>query len=412
VTNPVSGDRPVTARAKTPEPGSTPDVSADFSLTLGGPLYQLFLRLRIARPPLQLLRRRTIGVAVIAWLPLLLLSMLEGRAFGGVTLPFIHDIEAHVRYLVSLPLLIMAELIVHLRMRPLVAQFVERGLVAGEARGRFDAIVASVMRLRNSVVLEVLMLALVYSVGHYYWRQQHALPNATWLGSPTGSGLTLTWAGFWAGWVSTPLFQFLLLRWYFRLFLWWRFLWQVSRLSLRLFPTHPDRAGGLGFLADSALALAPLLLAQSALLSGVIAQRILFQGASLLDFKQEIIGAAVVLMLLVLSPLLFFVGQLNRVRRRGIQEYGVLASRYVADFDRKWLRGGAPGDEPLVGTADLQSLADLAGSLEVIETMRPVPFGKEIFVQIAAVVVLPLLPLLLTMFRVDELLGKLVGILL
>jgi hypothetical protein len=90
----------------------------------------------------------------------------------------------------------------------------------------------------------------------------------------------------------------------------------------------------------------------------------------------------------------------------------VLASRYVADFDRKWLRGGAPGDEPLVGTADLQSLADLAGSLEVIQTMRPVPFGKEVFVQIAAAVVLPLLPLLLTMFRVDELLGKLAGILL
>lgn len=88
----------------------------------------------MARPPLDLVRRRVIGVAVIAGLPLLLLSVVEGRAFGGVELPFIRDIEAHVRYLVSLPLLILAELIVHLRMRPLLAPFVERGLVVGETR--------------------------------------------------------------------------------------------------------------------------------------------------------------------------------------------------------------------------------------------------------------------------------------
>jgi hypothetical protein len=412
VTEPASDDRPQSGPAKIPAPGSTPGVPPDFSLMLGGPLYQLSLRIRMARPPLLLLQRRVVGVAVIAWLPLLLLSVLEGRAFEGVAMPFIRDIEAHVRCLMSLPLLIVAELIVHQRMRPLVAQFLERGLVVGETRTRFDAIVASVMRLRNSVVLEVILLVLVYTVGLYYWREQHNLPDATWLGSPTGAGFTLTWAGSWAGWVSTPLFQFLLLRWYFRLFLWWRLLWQVSWLPLRLFPTHPDRAGGLGFLADSPLAFAPLLLAQSVLLSGVIAERILLQGASLPDFKAEIIGTAVILLLLVLCPLFFFAGQLNRVRRRGIQEYGALASRYVADFDRKWLRGGASADEPLVGTADLQSLADLGGSLEVIQTMRPVPFGKEVFIQIAAAVALPLLPLLLTMFRLDELLGKLAGIIL
>jgi hypothetical protein len=226
-------------------------------------------------------------------------------------LPFIRDTEAHVRYLVSLPLPILAELIVHLRMRPLLAQFVERGLVAGETRPRFDAILASAMRLRNSVVIEVIFLALVYTVGHSYWRAQHTVEQETWLGSPTTAGFVLTWAGSWAGWVSTPLFQFLLLRWYFRMFLWWRLLWQISRLPLRLFPTHPDRAGGLGFLGESPIAFAPLLLAQSVLLSGVIAERILFHGASLPDFKQQIGGAAMILLLLVLVPLFFFANQLT-----------------------------------------------------------------------------------------------------
>src|SRR4030095_16491807 len=201
----MPGDRPSTARVTTPGPGSSPEVQPDFSLMLGGPLYQLFLRTRIARPPLDLLRRRLIGVAVIAWLPLLLLSMLEGRAFGGVTVPFVRDIESHVRYLVSLPLLILAELVVHARMRPLLGQFLDRGLVVGETRARFDAIVSSVMRLRNSVVIEVVFLVLVYTVGHYYWRAQHTVGEATWIGSPSAAGLVLTWAGSWAGWGGTTL---------------------------------------------------------------------------------------------------------------------------------------------------------------------------------------------------------------
>jgi hypothetical protein len=33
--------------------------------------------------------------------------------------------------------------------------------------------------------------------------------------------------------------QFLLLRWYVRFFIWYRFLWRVSRLNLHLVPIHP-----------------------------------------------------------------------------------------------------------------------------------------------------------------------------
>ena len=400
-----------TAKVTAPEAGA--GVPPDFSLVLGGPLYQLFLPTRLARPPLDLLYRRMVGIPLVAWLPLLVLSLLEGHAVGtAVAVPFLHDVEAHVRYLVALPLLILAEMVIHARLKPLVGQFLERGLVPGDARPQFHAIVASAMRLRNSVTVEVILIAFVYTVGHYFWRQQQALQAATWLASATDSGLGLTWAGFWCAWVSIPIFQFLLLRWYFRLFLWIRFLSQVSRLELRLLPTHPDRAGGLGFLAESPAAFAPLLLAQSALLAGVIAGRIFFHGAALPDFKQEIAGAVVILVLLVLAPLLLFMGHLARARRQGIREYGALASRYVTDFDRKWVRGGAPKDEPLIGSADIQSLADLSGSLEVIEGMRPLPFGKEVVIRLVVMVALPFLPLLLTMFPLEALLTTLVKALL
>ena len=129
--------------------------SDDFSLVLGGPLFQLCRRAHLAGDTLQLLHRRVIVLTLLAWLPLLLLSIAEGHAWGGsVKLPFLHDLEMHVRLLLALPLLVLAELIVHQRMRPVIGQFLERGLIPDAARAQFDAAIASAMRLRNSITAE------------------------------------------------------------------------------------------------------------------------------------------------------------------------------------------------------------------------------------------------------------------
>jgi hypothetical protein len=143
-----------------------------------------------------------------------------------------------------------------------------------------------------------------------------------------------------------------------------------------------------------------------------VAGRIFFEGAALPDFKQVIIGAVVILVLIVLAPLLLLMGHLVHARRVGLAEYGALASRYVMDFDRKWVRGGAPADEPLMGSADIQSLADLANRFEVIRGMRPFPFAKDAVIQIVVTVALPFLPLMLTVFPLEELLRTIVKALL
>lgn len=242
----------------------------DFSLVLGGPLYQLVRRAHLSGDALELLRRRVIVISLFAWLPLLILSILGGRAWGdAVTVPFLVDIEVHVRFLLALPLLIVAELVVHQRIRPMARQFLERGLIPDASRARFDAAMASALRLRNSVLAEVLLIAFVYLVGVLYlWPQYIALDVATWYAVPVGGGRRLSPAGWWFVYVSLPLFQFMLLRWYFRLFIWIRFLWQVTRSKLSLVPTHPDRAGGLAFLSLAVMAFAPLLVAHGALLAG------------------------------------------------------------------------------------------------------------------------------------------------
>jgi hypothetical protein len=398
---------------KSPEsPGLLQD-PYDFSLVLGGPLYQLLRRAYLCGEALELLVRRILVFSLLAWLPLLVLSAWSGQALGGgTTVPFLLDVESHVRFLVALPLLILAELVIHVRMRPLVQQFLECHLVPERERPQFEAAVASALRWRNSVVAEVCLIGLVYGVGiMIIWRNYVALEMATWYAVPAAKKLQPSLAGWWYGYVSLPIFQFMLLRWYFRLCIWVRFLWQVSRLELNLVPTNPDGAGGLGFLSLIVPAFTPLLLAQGTLYAGMIANRIFFLGAKLPEFITDLAVWAAVFLFAVFGPFLVFIPQLWRAKRQGLLEYGVLAQRYVREFDRKWLRGGAAADEPLVGSGDIQSLADLGNSFAVIRTMRLVPFTKETVFQLLVMTLAPVLPLTLTMVPLDELLRRLLGVL-
>lgn len=384
----------------------------DFSLVLGGPLYQLWRRAHLAGDTLDLLRRRIVITVLLTWLPLLLLSVVEGHAWAGsVPLPFLYDLDVHLRLLLAVPLLILAELIVHQRMRGVVGQFLSRGLIPNAAREKFDAAITSAMRLRNSVAAEIFIIAFVYIVGvGFVWRTHFAVDVVSWHGAGTAGKSQPSLAGWWLGCVSLPIFQFLLLRWYFRLFVWARFLWHVSRIELSFMPMHPDRCGGLSFLALVSQAFAPVLLAQGVVLAGSFADKIFFAGAKLPSFKLEIIGLVAVMVFAILGPMLVFLPQLAAARRKGLREYGVLAARYVREFEHKWVRGGAPANEPLLGSGDIQSLADLDNSFAVVKEMKLAPFNMRTVLQLAVITLLPIAPLLLTMIPLEELLERLLKV--
>ncbi|MGQ0634696.1 MAG: hypothetical protein ACT4QC_08800 [Planctomycetaceae bacterium] len=390
------------------------ELPAEFSLVLGGPLYQTWRRTRMLRPPLELLHRRLLGSVAITWLPLTVLTVIGGNATGGVRVPFLFDLDVHAKLLVVLPLLIAAEVLVHRLLRVIVRQFIEQGLIEPAEEARFGGAVAAAVRLRNSTIVELLMLALAFFGGYWLWKERVALHVATWYGQVTGESIRLTPAGYWYVFVSMPLARFVLLRWYFRLTVWYRFLWTVSRIPLRLNPLHPDRAGGLGFLGQSVFAFAPLLLAHTLLLAAIIAERIWHEDARLPDFQLEIAGLFGLLMLMVLAPLTFFFFQLTRAKRSGLYEYGALAAAYVADFRRKWITGAGPeaAAEPLLGTADLQSLADLANSYDVIREMRVVPINRFSVLRLAILIALPLAPLVLTVIPLEQVLTRLVQVVL
>jgi hypothetical protein len=383
----------------------------NFSLVLGGPLYQLLRRAHLSDDALMMIRQRVIVIALIAWLPLLVLSAVQGSLWNKVAVPFILDLEVHIRFLVVVPLLVIAELVVHQRMRLIAKTFLERHLIREEDLPRFDKAIISALRLRNSVIAEVLLIVIVYGIGvSIVWRQFTALSADSWYAPGWLGESQLSLAGFWYSYASLPIFQFLLIRWYFRIFIWARFLWQVSRIKLALVPTHPDRAGGLGFLSGTVYAFSVLVVAHGAMVSSQIANRIFFLGAKLPEFEGEIAAVAIFLLCLIFGPLLVFVPQLSQVKRTGMREYGTLAEAYVRAFDTKWLRSAKSNAEELVGSTDIQSLADLGSSLDMVRSMRMVLVTRDSIVQLGVALILPLLPLGLTVMPLKELLRYLAGI--
>jgi hypothetical protein len=383
----------------------------DFSIVLGGPLFQLLRRAHLGGDHLELLYRRLIVFVGITWLPLFLLATVGPFAGSAGRLAFMRDIEVHARFLVALPAFIVAELSVHSRMLPVARRFVERRIISLEDLPRFYRAVESAFRLRNSIPLELGLFTAVYTFGLLFWHGRFAIEVPTWYAMP-GGRWNLTPAGVWYVFISVPVLQFILLRWYVRFLIWYRFLWQVSRMPLNLIPTHPDRAGGLGFLGGVSYTFGPVLFAQGAMLAGLIASNVLYHGGKLFSFKLYAGSFVGFFVFAIFGPFLMFTAQLASARRKGLADYGLLAQRYVEGFRDKWILGQGINSEELLGTGDIQSLADLGNSYTVVQEMRLVPFSLRDVSRLAAATAAPMVPLLLLVWSPEEVIMRVLKIVL
>jgi hypothetical protein len=381
----------------------------DFSIALGGPLFQLLKHARLDDDALRMVQGRIALAIAITWLPLLAMTVANGTLLNpALSISFAKDVECHVRFLAAVPLLIVSELIVHHRLQPLVAQFRARQLVGPDQLPRLIDAIEDSYRLRNSVVAEIVLLAVVYVTSYLGGAHRYlSTYSNTWADHPTVGFVQASDAGLWLVFVSLPIFQFLLFRWYYRLAIWGIFLFRVSRLDLKLDALHPDKAGGIGFLSGSLNAFVTLAIAQGALLSGYMANRVLYAGSKLPDFKWEVAAAVVILLALFSGPLTLFAPKLAAAKREGLREYGRVAQDYVRTFRSKWIDGHAPAEEPLVGSGDIQSLADLSNSYSVAEQMRLFPISRAGIFQFVLAILLPIAPLLFTVMPAEQVLKTL-----
>jgi hypothetical protein len=355
------------------------------------------------------LRRDLFVVVGVAWLPLLVITLIEGRAIDGVREPFLEDLNAQVRLLVALPLLVVAEPLIHCRSRYLVGPFLERHLVDPDDEPRFHAFVGQAELLRTSALMAIALAIVTTVLSGWIWHQKWSLRSGVWYVSANPNGrVSLTVGGWWYVFVSLNVFRFVLVRWYYRLLVWYQFLWQVSRLKLNLNPLHPDRTGGLGFLALSVAALGVGFLAQTTALAARIGGRILHDGASLDSFAAEMWIAPLLLTILSILPLSFFSSRLIQARLKGAVDYGGLATRYVDGFRRKWMVDPRTQESGLVGSSDLQSLADLSNSYQVVTSVRLLPVSLPALLIHAVMLGAPFIPLALTRVPLDELIRRVV----
>jgi hypothetical protein len=376
-----------------------------FTLLAGGPLFQLMCRAGVIDESLSGLPARIGIIVALTWLPLVVLTLVEGTlVHPAPEVSFLGDFGCQARFLVTVPLLMIAERVVHDRLQPLVAQFRARGLVRPEGLEGYAEAFRKAYRLRNSGVAEALLLAAVFVTSFVIARYRYVeMFPVSWYVRPGGRELSL--AGMWFVFFSLPLFQFLLLRWYFLLTIWAVFLFRVARLPLRLESLHPDKAGGLAFLGASLIAFLPLAAAHGVIVSSALVDQIYYAGSKLTEFKGVIIAAAALTLAVFAGPLLVFVPVLSRTRRAGLLEYGRVAKYYTREFREKWIdsAGPDPDDEPMLGSGDIQSLADLGNSYAVAEQMRILPLTRAGVMQFLVAFLLPITPLLLTIMPAEEL---------
>lgn len=373
-----------------------------------------FARLYLARPGARSAATRAVTAAAVAWLPLAVLAAAQGLALRpSARESFLLDVASHVRYLVALPLLIAAEPWCLPRLAAIARHFASAGLVAEGERPRYDALIASARRLLDHRGMEVVLAAVAYvatvaSSGFLYPRY-----ISTWV-APIAPGAppAFSLAGWWRALVSQPLFLLLVAAWLWRIAVWARFLWGVSRLELRLVPAHPDLAGGLRFAATALRAFAPVALAVGASTAGAIAAQTLLARRSPLEFKYELLAVVAVVLLLFAGPLLAFVGPLRRARARGIFEYGELAGSLGRRFEERWLRPGQPLDAEALGAPDFSATTDLYSIAANVRQMRLVPFGVTELALLVIATLLPCAPLVFLVLPVDEVLKRLVQLLL
>jgi hypothetical protein len=334
--------------------------------------------------------RPAVALTILTWFPLLLLTAAAGHLAGGVTAPFAESIGTHTRFLLALPLLFVADRRVYPQFNNLNEYLCSSGIVSPAVRSQYDAAVLSTIRWRDSIYAELVIVISVVVIAMIGPQLDQTAGSSSW----RIVGGDLTAAGWWARAVSIPVFQYLIGRWLWRIVIWTRFLWFVSRLKLDLRATHPDRAGGLTHLGFTQASFDVLCLAASVLLTGIFVQEILYGGTELMSLVPWTVTLTIASQALFVGPLLVFTPRLMHVRWRGLREYSVLGTRYAREFEHKWMHpqpAQRQQGEALVGSADIQSLADLGNSYQAVQEMNGLPFRRTLPIRLFIATLGPML---------------------
>jgi hypothetical protein len=377
-------------------------------LMRSGPFHRFQQTLHLEDPFNPRTARRAFLFALVSWLPLAALAAVQGLAVNDdPRRSLLLDFTVYARFLVAVPVFILGESVADSRYSMILSYLLRSGIVTGSERQAYDDLLSSTRRLRDSRAVEILWVVLAY-VGAVLSVFYHATSEqSTWLVDGAAGSIPLSWAGVWYAVVSLPLFQFLLYRAVWSWLIWVRFLWRLSRLRLRLTPTHPDLAGGLNILGDSPYAIAVFVFAIGVVLSAALIMQISYEGTSVVIYHNVFIVYLLLAMMISFGPLLIFIGKLDRLRQLGLRDYGTLASRHAQLFDEKWIKGAGITEDIVeipLGSPDTSSISGLKSNYETVKRMKFFPFGVRALVVLVAAALIPMVPLMLMEFPLQKIL--------
>jgi hypothetical protein len=392
---------------------SASNSSTSFTLFDGGPIYRLEEKLSLVRDGR---RRRGYWVLIallVCWVPMLLLSAAQGLAIGPTRLEsFLMDFAINVRILVTVPVFLLGEAICRAQLITVVQQFLDAGLVKDESRAQFDATVRDTVSLSRSGWTDAVLVSLAYlhsAVALVVFLFE--LQGSTWRVPMINGHAVISLAGVWFFLVAFPFYSFLMWRWLLRIVLWWRLLWQVSGLDLRLNPAHRDGAGGLEFLSNSIGAFAPFVFGVSAFAAAGLADFVVDEGDKPLQYQWHVVGLVVILLILIAGPTLFFLRSLYNAREDAIFRYGALASRQIQHIEEKWFPEGPVREDSESSMPDFRSITHLGHSVTAVHKMSLIPVNKEDILLLVIVALLPFIPVLATQIPIGEMFSVLLKVL-
>src|SRR4249920_2690466 len=347
--------------------------------------------------------RRAVFFALLTWLPLVAWALYTGRILpGGVDEPLVMHFGVHVRFLLAVPALILGEAMAHRISTTLIPYFLTSGVIPPAQRGAFVRVVGSVARLRDRTLPWLLIAAVVlaWTILQPVAVGADAGHEAKWASEGGGLGF----GGWWFLYVSRPIFSVLLAAWLWRLALVFVLLKRIAGLELSIVPTHPDGAGGLGFVEDMPKAFSLLAFATSAVVASRLAHDVMYHGVTLQSLKVVLAGFVVLVVVICVAPLLALIGPLAAAKRRALLEYGALVGEHGRLVRRRWILRETPADDALLNAPEIGPVADTLTLYEAVSRMRPVPFGKSTLLSLAVPTLIPIVVLLSTQVPIKDVL--------
>ena len=387
-----------------------PNNSTYFTLSDSGPFYKAMVKMRLLN-----IKKLAIAALCVTWLPLVVITAMEGTLVSGTQLPFLSDVAMQARVLVALPMLILIKSIIENRVTAVIRYILETLVSADERALIVNTILMRARKLTSSGLTELLLLlgVIIATISLVNGGVYGGLEKGTtsWMTSAKDNGQGLSLAGYWAVLVSIPVFQFLFASWIWRYIVWALVLFRLSKVHLNLLPTHADRAGGLGMLMLAQKSFNLLFVVSAIVLSGQFIVQLNKYPEHFEAIRNEVIGYILVCIAFILIPLLFFSGKLVRVKNSGLHQLSVLGATLSSKFEREWINDSPVEDRLDENKSDPSLLYDYAGMYENLQKLRVVPVALNEVSGLALILFLPFIPILFVHFSVGELLQRIGGML-